>query len=89
MASTRRRPSAGFDTPSEKIEETPEVSLQKEEEEVIEEVIAEESAPEPPVKEEPPKVVTPPTPVTVATVQPKAPTTKRHPRNIPKFSRIK
>jgi hypothetical protein len=87
MASTRRRPSAGFDPSSESIDESSKVSTK--EEDVIEEVIAEEPTPEPPIVKEPPKVVTTPTPITVVTAQPNTSKPKRHPRNIPKFSRIK
>jgi hypothetical protein len=85
MASTRRRSSTGFDTSLEDIHEESQVLVEAGD--VIEEDIIEEPTPEPAVVES--LQIVPPPPVTVVTVQPNFPKPKRHPRNIPKFSRIK
>jgi hypothetical protein len=86
MASTRRRSSTGFDTSLEDIHEESQVLVEAGD--VIEEGIIEEPTPEPVVVVESLQIAPPP-PITVATVQPNFPKPKRHPRNIPKFSRIK
>lgn len=87
MASTRRRSSIGFDTSLEDIHEESQVLVEAGD--VIEEDIIEEPTPEPVVVVVESLQIAPPPPITVATVQPNFPKPKRHPRNIPKFSRIK
>lgn len=89
MASTRRRPPAGFDTSPSSVEET--ITVSEVEEKVVEEVIVEEPVLELPPVEEPPiaVIVAPVEPITTVVAQPVPPKPKKHPRNIPKFSRIK
>jgi hypothetical protein len=86
MASTRRRSSTGFDTPLENIHEESQVLVEAGD--VIEEDIIEEPPSEPAVVESL-QIAAPTPPITVVTAQPNFPKPKRHPRNIPKFSRIK